>query len=62
MAWSATEDDLDLLFTCRFTTRRCISQQNAVGPQALANPGSYGTGVQAGWNTGAAQQAAAIFK
>ncbi|MEU2032825.1 type VII secretion target [Nocardia amamiensis] len=32
----------------------------AVGPQALANLGSYGTGAQAGWNTGAAQQAAAI--
>ncbi|WP_107657478.1 hypothetical protein [Nocardia suismassiliense] len=34
----------------------------AVGPQALANLGSYGTGEQLGWNTGAAQQAAEIMK
>ncbi|WP_327116949.1 hypothetical protein OHB12_06145 [Nocardia sp. NBC_01730] len=52
-----TGDSLDAAMAKIGTNMQVV---HAVGPQALANLGNYGTGQQPGWNTGAAQQAAAI--
>ncbi|MEU7765083.1 hypothetical protein AB0B25_08165 [Nocardia sp. NPDC049190] len=52
-----SSDSLDQAMAAMGTNMQVV---RAVGPQALANLGNYGTGQQAGWNTGAAQQAAAI--